>query len=76
MLDLEYFMKQDHSDFPTDTCSIGMSPLGMMFLHGLWKASQIGRLNMAKLYIGLSVIVTACTPSTLNPIMTMHRHSS
>ena len=42
------------------TCSNGMSPLSLMFLHSLWKASHLERVNMARLYIGLSV-VTACT---------------
>ena len=48
----------------------------LMFLHSLWKASRLGRLNMARLCAHLSVITTASTPPTPNPIMTMHRHSS
>ena len=81
MFYLEDFMRQGHSDLPADPaatdhlCSNGMSPLSV-FLHSLWKASHLGRMNMARLCTHLLVITTACTPPTPNPIMTMHRRSS
>ena len=80
MLYMEDFMRQSHSDLPTDTtatgtCSNGMSSLSVMFLNSLWKASCLGRPNMVSV-VNLSVIATACTPQTPNLQMTMHRCSS
>lgn len=81
MFYVEDFMRQGHSDLPTDTAATDHLqqwhvPLSVMFLHSLWKASRLGRLNMARFCAHLLVIATAHTPLTTNQIMTMHRRSS
>ena len=81
MFYLEDFMRQGHSDLPTDTAATDHLqqwhvPLSVMFLHSLWKASRLGRLNMSRFCAHLLVIATAHTPLTTNQIMTMHRRSS
>ena len=73
MFYLEDFIRQGHSDLPTETTAT--MALSVMYLHSLWKASRLGRIDMARLCTHLSVIATARTPTT-NPIMTMHRRSS
>ena len=77
---LEDFMKQDHSDLPTDTAAtdhlqqwhVPPRDVSARPVEGI----KIRKAEYGKLYNGLSVIITACTPSAPNPIMTMYRHSS
>ena len=78
---LEDFMRQGYIDLPTDTTATDHLqewhvPPKRDVSYSLWKASCSGRMNMSRLCTHLSVITTACTPPTPNPIMTMHRRSS